>query len=78
MKNKGFLFVTSATVLLLFNMNEMNKILGIFYRELNDGEYVTPFIVRVQYLCNATGLLTFGTAVYSGLSLKFGLSLIVV
>lgn len=75
--NTGFMMFAISAALMLFNMNEMNKILVIFYRQLNFGGEIGSLIQKLYVICTVSGIFTFGMAVYMRLPLKFGYKLIV-
>lgn len=70
------MLVGVSIALILINMNEMNTILVIFYRQLHEGREIGDFIQKLYTICTIAGLLTFSAAIYMGLSLRFGFRLI--
>jgi hypothetical protein len=77
--NKGFLLIAGACICMLVNVNEINRVLMIFYRNLNSRaeEKIITIIEALHKICQITGVLTFAVALFGGLSLRFGFKILV-
>ena len=55
-----------AIGLLFFYAFSMNNILVTFYKTINEGLDITPWIETLNLICRACGMITFGVAVMEG------------
>lgn len=73
----SYLLVVLASALILINNNQVHRILEIFYVEIHNKEREITYVKELYLVCTVSGLVTFGMALYSTLSIKFGFKLII-
>ena len=60
--NKSFMFIAFSSSLLLFHINEVNRIMDSYFNEYTDynlrGDLA--YIPSLSVLCTAAGIMTFG------------------
>lgn len=75
--NRDFIKILLCSTLLLISNNQVHRILEIFYVEIHSKERDVTYVKELYLVCTISGLITFGFALYSTLSIKFGYKLIV-
>lgn len=76
LSNRTYMMITICSALILIANNQVHRILEIFYYEMHEKEREVTYVKELYLVCTVSGLLTFGMALYSTLSIRFGLRLI--
>jgi hypothetical protein len=78
-KNKSFLLVSISSAFLLLHINEINHIIDDYFNKFTEHknkDYQLSYLPTLNIICTASGIMTFGIALYSGLPLRFGYRLV--
>jgi hypothetical protein len=77
LKNKIFKMTSVASVLIMVSNDLVHRILEILHYEIYKKDRNDNFNKPLYRVCMTAGILTFGCALYSKLSLKFGYKLLI-
>ena len=68
--------IAICCALMLITNNQVHRILEIFYYEIHDKEREITYVKELYVVCTISGILTFGMAMYSELSINFCFKLV--
>ena len=77
LQNQVFKMTTVASVLIMVSNDQVHRLLEIFHFEIYQTDRNDDFNKPLYRVCISAGILTFGCALYSKLSLKSGYKILI-
>jgi len=77
LQNQVFKMTTVASVLIMVSNDQVHRLLEIFHFEIYQRDRNNDFNKPLYRVCISAGILTFGCALYSKLSLKLGYKILI-